>query len=65
MVRLGMGYVFVTKNPEQRRAQHILFLILMVRKNWGRSLTPKILRPTHFSCIKNIKAEKLVVGVVP
>ncbi len=26
---------------------------------------PKILRPTHFSCIKNIKAEKLVVGVVP
>ncbi len=26
---------------------------------------PKILRPTHFSCIKNIKAEKLDVGVVP
>ncbi len=26
---------------------------------------PKILRPTHFSCIKNIKAKKLVVGVVP
>ncbi len=27
--------------------------------------SPKILTPTHFSCIKNIKAEKLVVGVVP
>ena len=26
---------------------------------------PKILRPTHFSCIKDIKAEKLVVGVIP
>jgi hypothetical protein len=26
---------------------------------------PKLLRPTHFSCINNIKAEKLVVGVVP
>ena len=26
---------------------------------------PKILKPTHFSCIKNIKAKKLVVGVVP
>jgi hypothetical protein len=26
---------------------------------------PKILRPTHFSCMKDIKAEKLVVGVIP
>ena len=27
--------------------------------------TPKILRPTHFSGPKDIKAEKWVVGVVP
>jgi hypothetical protein len=26
---------------------------------------PKILRPTHFSCMKDIKAEKLVVGAIP
>ncbi len=26
---------------------------------------PKILRPTHFSCMKDIKAEKLVVGIIP
>jgi hypothetical protein len=26
---------------------------------------PKILRPTHFSCMKDIKAKKLVVGVIP
>jgi hypothetical protein len=25
----------------------------------------KILRPTHFSCMKDIKAKKLVVGVIP
>jgi hypothetical protein len=25
----------------------------------------KILRPTHFSCMKDIKAEKLVVAVIP
>jgi hypothetical protein len=26
---------------------------------------PKILMPTHFSCMKDIKAKKLVVGVIP
>jgi hypothetical protein len=26
---------------------------------------PKILRPTHFSCMKDIKAKKLDVGVIP
>jgi hypothetical protein len=26
---------------------------------------PKIFRPTHFSCMKDIKAVKLVVGVIP
>jgi hypothetical protein len=26
---------------------------------------PKILKPTHFSCMKDFKAEKLVVGVIP
>jgi hypothetical protein len=27
--------------------------------------TPKILRPTHFSCMKDIKAKKLDVGIIP
>jgi hypothetical protein len=67
-IQSTLSKTITIKAPKKCLLVHNYVLVLAGEVTNAKNIKadrPKILRPTHFSCMKDIKAKKLVVGVIP